>query len=317
MELGNIYNVDYETIRTRLVKNNIPIRRSSNYSLQEVEIRKFLDENNIEHITNSYDIIPYELDIYIPKYKFAIEHNGNFFHSSFSKESEKLLRNKHLNKTLECNNLGISLFHIRGDQWQNRKDIIKSMILNKCGLSKRIYARKCEIQHINKNVAMEFIEENHIQGTLKSSKYNIGLIYENELVSLISIGNPRYNKNYDLELLRSVTKKNLIVVGGFSKLIKYFRSINNESLVSYCDRQYSTGISYYKAGFILHHISQIGYCYTDKRYNIYHRTEFMKSKLKHKLEIFDENLSESENMYNNGYRKMFDCGEIVFELPKL
>jgi len=36
--------------------------------------------------------------------------------------------------------------------------------------------------------------------------------------------------------------------------------------------------------------------------------------LKDKLEKFDENSTEVENMQNNGYTRIWDCGNYVFEL---
>ena len=38
------------------------------------------------------------------------------------------------------------------------------------------------------------------------------------------------------------------------------------------------------------------------------------NKLKNKLSSFDNNKTESENMFNNGYRRIWDCGNLVFGL---
>ncbi|QQV87837.1 hypothetical protein [Campylobacter phage CJLB-7] len=38
----------------------------------------------------------------------------------------------------------------------------------------------------------------------------------------------------------------------------------------------------------------------------------MKHKLKDKLEKFDPNLTESENMKLNGYNRVWDCGQGVW-----
>ena len=45
---------------------------------------------------------------------------------------------------------------------------------------------------------------------------------------------------------------------------------------------------------------------------IWHRSNFQKHILKNKLSVFDENKTESENMYINGYRRIWDCGNKVF-----
>ncbi len=45
---------------------------------------------------------------------------------------------------------------------------------------------------------------------------------------------------------------------------------------------------------------------------LHNRLEFQKHKLYNKLQYFDPKLSESENMFKNGYRKIWDCGNLVF-----
>ena len=45
---------------------------------------------------------------------------------------------------------------------------------------------------------------------------------------------------------------------------------------------------------------------------LYSRNVFQKHKLKGKLKIFDVNLSEYDNMINNGYRRIYDSGNIVY-----
>ena len=47
---------------------------------------------------------------------------------------------------------------------------------------------------------------------------------------------------------------------------------------------------------------------------LYTRDRFQKHKLKDLLETFDERLTEEENMLENDYRKIYDCGNLVFVL---
>jgi len=68
------------------------------------------------------------------------------------------------------------------------------------------YGRKCVIKEITSKEAKEFLNNNHIQGGI-NAKYNIGLYYNNELVSLMTFGSLRKNmgrKSIDghYELLR-------------------------------------------------------------------------------------------------------------------
>jgi hypothetical protein len=49
-------------------------------------------------------------------------------------------------------------------------------------------------------------------------------------------------------------------------------------------------------------------------YKRYHRYGFAKHTLSDKLKNYDDKLSEWENMKNNGYDRIWDCGSIKFEL---
>jgi hypothetical protein len=42
------------------------------------------------------------------------------------------------------------------------------------------------------------------------------------------------------------------------------------------------------------------------------RNKYQKHKLVALLEDYDANLTESQNMFNNSYRRLWDCGNVVF-----
>jgi len=51
-------------------------------------------------------------------------------------------------------------------------------------------------------------------------------------------------------------------------------------------------------------------------FQLWHRSSFMKHKLKDKLEKFDPSLTEYENMLANGYDRIWDCGTKVYVLDQ-
>jgi len=65
---------------------------------------------------------------------------------------------------------------------------------------------------------------------------------------------------------------------------------------------------------IFNHVTEPNYFYfkQDDITKLWSRVSFQKHKLKKKLELFDDSLSETQNMYNNGYRKIYDCGNYCF-----
>jgi len=271
---------------------------------------------DIKHLLTSYDISfrendrslikPYEIDLYLPNYKFGIEFHGLFWHSYSRKESsqEKM---KHWFKASKSIDIGINLIQILENEWANKCKIVKSIIKHKIGISKKIYARKCIVKELSNKDYYKFLNNNHLQGKI-GSRYKFGLIYENEIVAVMGFSK---HYKYDFELIRYACKINTTIIGGASKLLHYFQTNNKGSILSYCDRRYSIGSLYKQLGFKLAYITRPNYFYVKSK-NIYSRQQFQKHKLNTKLKEFNPDITESENMFNNGYRRLWDAGHFVF-----
>lgn len=275
----------------------------------ELEILDYVRSLGVEASSDRKMISPKELDVYVPSRNLAIEHNGLYWHSAWSKEQESELKNYHVMKTNDCAYKGISLLHIFENEWLYKQDIWKSVIKVKLGLADRLYARKCRVEEISVKSANEFCLENHLQGSCVASKA-YGLYYDDILVQVITLGRPRYNKKYDYEIIRIASKLNTVVVGGVSKLLKY---CPKGSYISYANRRWSNGNVYRKSGFKQIDISGPCYWIVDGK-TLHHRSAFMKHKLKDKLDHFDETKTEAENCYDNGLGRIWDCGNVSYEL---
>ena len=262
-----------------------------------------------------------EIDIYIPEFKLGIEMDGLYWHNS-----EKKDKKYHLNKTLLANEKGIHLIHIFEDEWINKKDIVIDKIKSKLNLnnSNRIYARNCTIDVIDTNTKNDFLTVNHIQGK-DISPIRLGLFYNGELVSVMTFGKPRIStgnndvKDNEYELIRYASLLNTSVVGGFSKLLKYFtRNYDYNRIITYADLRYSkiNDNVYNTIGFNKINTSLPNYWYFDRN-NVskkYHRYTFRKNVLDDKLSNFNKDLTEYENMKNNNYLRIYDCGNLVYEM---
>lgn len=176
----------------------------------------------------------------------------------------------------------------------------------------KIYARKCNIKSLKSDECKEFLNTYHIQG-YENASINLGLFYDNELVSLMSFSKPRFNKRVEWELIRFVNKSGIRIVGGASKLFKYFtRNYSPNSIISYSNRDKFTGDIYNILGFDLDSYSPPNYVWV-KDNIIYTRYQCQKHKLSKLLgDKFDSSLSESDNMRNNYFNKIYDCGNAVY-----
>ena len=285
-----------------------------NASLAETELLDYIKsiyDGEIE--TGDRSIIsPLELDIVIPDKHIAIEFNGVFWHSDFN---PRMCKTYHRDKSLKCRDKGYQLLHIWEDDWYNRKDIIKDYIKSKLGLcSKRIYARKCHVREIDAHTARLFVDSNHIQG-YSNATYKIGLFYDDVLVSVMLVGKLRdmmgsKPKDGHYEIYRVVSREDTEVVGGFSKMLKYFeRTYNPECIITYGDLCYTLGNVYLKCGFTDEGLSSP--CYSWQINGVrYHRSNFMKCKLEECRK--DPSLTEDQAMRSRHAYKVWDAGKIKF-----
>ena len=323
-ELMDYFNISYTNASSIKKHFNIEEPVYIKKLKTQQEIYEFIKNYYRDEITiNNKNIIkPYELDIYISDKKLAIEYNGLLYHS-YGKSEHAMFnnyleedKNYHLRKTEFCEKLGIKLFHIFENEWLDpvKREIWKSKIRLELGcIDRKFNARSCAIKTINNQELKEFLKLNHLQGYVPSS-INLGLYYKDELIEVMTFGKSRFNKNYDYELLRNCTKINTVVRGGFSKLLFYFKKNYQGSIISYGNRRWTSRLKNVYGGNLIN-ISEPNYFYFLKeKFNLISRQSFQKYKLKNKLENFDFNLSETENMYNNGYRKIFDCGNLVYDL---
>lgn len=294
---------------------------SNQSSSQEMELHNFIIEllgEDIEVIANTRSIIPpYELDVYIPRYKLAFEYCGVYWHSELNGKN----KGYHLKKRKECNNQGIRLITIWSSEWISDNQTAKSRIISILQKNTDIfYARKCTVKEITPAIANAFIEKNHTQGKCTAS-INYGLFYDDvQLVSVMGFSKNRFNKSsadVQWELIRFASLHNTSVVGAASKLFDAFvKQHPTDAIVSYSDNRWNNGNVYKQLGFKLKHTSAPNYHYFEQNGNtlrLYSRHNFQKHKLSKILPIFDPNLTEWQNMQNNGYDRIWDCGNDVFE----
>lgn len=308
LKCGNIFTDNLHSRIPRCLECN-PVQKS----LSEKEILDFVSSLGFEALSGDRNIIkPLELDIVVPEKKLAIEFNGLYWHS-FQSGKDK---NYHLDKSIAARNNGYFLLHIFEDEWINKREIVESIISNKLGVfEKRIFARKCSIEEVDNKTAEDFFNRTHIQGHSPSS-VNIGLFCDDGLVSCISFSKPRYNKDYDWEIIRFSNELNTLVVGGFSKLLRYFTKNYNGDIITYSDRRLFDGNVYRNNGFKELDPSKPNYYYVKGNSGRMSRVRFQKHKLKNLLENYDDTITEKENMSNNGYQWIYDCGNWVFELRR-
>jgi hypothetical protein len=285
-----------------------PIGENRQKSIKEKNLYEFIKLHYDKQIIQGYRD-QFEIDIYLPELNLGFEFNGLYWHSEIYKD-----KNYHLDKTKFFKNKGINIIHIWEDDWDYKVDIIKSFILNKISkTSNKIYARKCEIKIVNTKEYKAFINKNHLQGYVNSI-IKLGLYYKNDLVSIMTFDTFEGRKKMEIggwNLSRFCTVLNTNVIGGASKLLKYFiKNYNPSRIISYADISWSNGNLYDNLKF-----QNIGESKPDYKY-IVNEKRINKSRFrKDKLNLEDKTkVTESQIMIDKNIYKIYDCGKIKFEL---
>lgn len=158
------------------------------------------------------------------------------------------------------------------DQWQNYPQIVLSRLKSLLGLNAKLPARVCKVRRIDQPVAIEFLNNNHLQQAVSSKiKYgmflpkayfrllNEQIVPENEelLVAVMTFSGPKkYYENQHIiqsyELIRFANLLDLNVVGGFSKMLRNFiREKTPGNIMTYVDADWSDGHNFGRLNFNL------------------------------------------------------------------
>jgi len=271
------------------------------------EIADFVDTHTPIIINDRRVLRPLELDIFAPQHNIAIEYHGLRWHSYNQRETPRektYLQSKYY----IANAASVRLLQIYDFQWDTKRHIIESMIMHLLGKSNRLNARDLTISIIEPARASAFFQATHLRG-YKPSTITFGLTNRDELVMAMSL--TRHADIY--EIARMSTTLNCAVRGGVSRLLKHAINELHTPIFTYADLMHSTGAGYSAANMRLTSITRPGYFYYRGNTRL-SRHQCQPNKLHKLLGHHDPNLSESLNMFNNGFRRVWDAGHMKFIL---
>lgn len=141
------------------------------------------------------------------------------------------------------------------DVYRRRKPLVLARLASQLGLNTlRIHGRKTRVMEIDKAIAENFLNENHLMGFGGGVTF-LGLYNSQILVAVAVFAKVRFMKYenptyYSGELERYCSLVNTTVVGGLDKLIAHYcQSQRVDDLVTTVDLEWSLGRSYLNLGF--------------------------------------------------------------------
>ena len=315
-----------KTIETNLKKYGVP------YYVMTEECRKLahtpISQNNIKfkkvldnlglQTSIEFPLENLQYDIKVEP-DILIEIDPTFTHNStigplFTEDTKKYYKDKfyHKHKTEVAKENGYKCIHVF--DWDDKEKII-----NLLKPKQIIYARKLKIKEVSNEDCAEFLNKYHLQNTCRGQNIRLGLYLENQLIQLMTFGKPRYNKNYEYELLRLCTNFNYRIIGGSEKIFKYFIKIYDpKSIISYCDLSKFEGNVYKKLGFKLNNISNPS-CRWSKGKNMITNSLLMQRGYDQLFHTnYGKGTSNRDLMIQSGWREVYDCRSsfIYLELNK-
>lgn len=311
LELSKLVGVTVATIRLYAMRHNLEDYVSiaeSTTSSYELALRD-LFPGGIPHDRRALG--GRELDILFKEARIALEFNGDYWHNEL-----KIDKNYHQEKSLLALKNGIRIIHIFEYEWVDKviNPKLITHIRRALGMDviHTIGARNCEVTEIDALEAKEFLDKYHLQGFAAAQTY-LGLKYSDRIAGIMSFGKPRFNSQYDYEMIRMCWISGITVVGGAQKLLKYFiDKYQPKSIVSYCDISKFSGEIYKQLGFELLEITSPNYRWVDTR-NHKNLSRYQTQKQR----LIDAGLggqgnTEEEIMQNLGYVRIYDCGNAKY-----
>lgn len=189
--------------------------------------------------------------------------------------------------------------------------IVASLLIDR----KKLYARKCSIRYLTQEECREFLLKYHTQSYTHGQPIRIGLLLDDEIISVMTFGKARYRSDCDYELLRFCTKSGISVVGGASKLFSFFlQEFNPKSVVSYCDLSKFSGDIYNSLGFTLLKVNSPSIHWSNPNSGCHITDNLLRKNGYDRLfgTDFGKGTSNAELMLASGFFRVADCGQATY-----
>ena len=277
-------------------------------SRAQEDIAKWIESVGVKITRNDRKTITgNELDIFCPQQRVAVEYNGLYWHSHINKSSAY-----HNNKSKIAHKLGINLLHIFEDEWRDRQDVVKSIILDALGLNK--VSTVVRFEELSKESAHNFFVKNHIDSAAHNSIVSFGAINElNEVVAAVNFKKITHLSKSDYVEISRFCASTMAILSMQDKKMLLTRACqwaksNNFNHVQYTPDarlNYLDSNLFLELGFIQKKITPIVWWWTDmtNRFN----------RFKYKADS-EQGLTEAQVAESAGVVKIWGCENSVFVL---
>lgn len=304
-------------IREKMIQTNMERYGVPWYGMSQEFVLKSISKVNkkfaadLEHLgvltSFEFTVGTKRYDLKVINSNILIEINPTYTHNShYAPYGDPHPSDYHLLKSKLASENGYHCIHVF--DWDDCFNIF-----NLLKRRKKLYARSCKVEKVDRKTAELFTEKYHLQGSCRGQNIAYGLYYQGDLIQLMSFGKPRYNRHFDLELLRLCTQTGFEVVGGASRLFKHFlKDHPNKTILSYCDYAKFSGEVYTQIGMKLSHMTPPAKVWS--KGSKYITDNYLRQRGYDQIfkTNFGKGTSNEQLMLANGWLPVYDCGQKVF-----
>lgn len=269
---------------------------------------KSICESNGILLESEFHLGSYSYDFRLVGQNILIEIDPTYTHNAIGNHwtSNGLAYDYHKLKSELAESKSFRCIHIFDwDDWAKIIDIIRPKQV--------VYARHCTILDVSSIDCDSFLNSYHLQNTCRGQTIRLGLYCDGELIQLMSLGKPRYNKNYEWELLRLCSHPKYRVLGGASKLFKHFiNTYEPNSIISYCDKSKFKGDVYSEIGMNLKYTAPPAKVWSNGKQKITDNLLRQRGFDQIFHTKFGKGTSNEELMLKHGWLPVYDCGQAVY-----
>src|SRR5271157_6339225 len=269
----------------------------------ESELRKFVSKVDSSTYPSSYCIGRKEFDVYCPSLPMAIEHHGLVWHSSRYVKDDK----RDFKKYLLAKSAGIRLVQIYGDEWRDKKEIMKQMIKDTLSpvAGKRVHPTFSD-EYSASPAARSFLDSHHYLGAAggcltilarhPKSKEIIGVwVFMKREAGTVLWHRACWDHRYKAWNPHEKALKTAMPI---------LREMGFEKILTFSDNRFHTGEMYEKIGFKFEKELKPDYSYTNGKVR----------KSKYALRV-KAGVDEVDNAAAMGWHRIWDSGKKRFSLP--
>ena len=258
-------------------------------------------------VTTEKRLNRFSYDLYCAELNLLIELDPSYTHSTQPNHwNASMSKYYHRDKTQLAEDNGYRCIHVWDwDDWHKIIDLIAPKVA--------LNAEDMSIYRLTSEVTNQFLDENDIHGTCRGQLISFGLVKDDQVYQIMTFGKPKYDRSYNIQMMRMCTRRGFEIPGGFDRLSHFVSAEYGLSrIVTYCDRSKYTGQEYEQLGMKLARVTPPQLIWSKGHKKI--TANLLRARGYDQLfgTNYGSSISNEKLMLSTGWLPVYDCGQRVY-----